>query len=158
MTYSAEELTIQVFPNINDKPIAPTASKAGNGSHMVNQFNKLVEQVFSNNVGGASDQWSIISTSREVETKERLLIAYSGESVFRLPLPNDFNVGDYFSVIFVAGLALQITTVDKVINNQFPEYITVDVKFVEINFVLVDVDTWAVYPFNNLIFYTPESN
>lgn len=34
---------ISIFPNINDLPLAPSASVAGNGSHIINRINALID-------------------------------------------------------------------------------------------------------------------
>lgn len=44
MTYNLQNYKVEVFPNINDTPIEPTATKAGNGSHLIQQFNDVVDE------------------------------------------------------------------------------------------------------------------
>lgn len=36
---------VPVFPNINDAPSEPTATKAGNGSDLINRFNGLIDEL-----------------------------------------------------------------------------------------------------------------
>jgi hypothetical protein len=36
---------IQTFTNINDSPVAPTATTAGNGSHLINRYNGALEAI-----------------------------------------------------------------------------------------------------------------
>ncbi|KJH69393.1 hypothetical protein [Aliterella atlantica] len=43
MTYNLQGYKIQTFTDINDKPIEPTANKAGNGAHLIQQFNYLID-------------------------------------------------------------------------------------------------------------------
>lgn len=59
-------LKISVFPGINQNPIAPTNVLAGNGSHLIAQFNSLIDalngdtfSVYKEGVGGAFNQISL---------------------------------------------------------------------------------------------------
>lgn len=45
MSYDLQGYKIQTFPNINDAPVAPTSTKAGNGSHLIKQHNNLIDEV-----------------------------------------------------------------------------------------------------------------
>lgn len=36
---------IPVFPNINDRPTAPTANAPGNGSHLIAQYNEALDAI-----------------------------------------------------------------------------------------------------------------
>jgi hypothetical protein len=36
---------IQTFPNINDSPVAPTATAAGNGSHLIARYNEALDAI-----------------------------------------------------------------------------------------------------------------
>lgn len=45
MPYDFSSLLVPVFPGINDSPVAPTASKAGNGSHIIGLYNELVNSL-----------------------------------------------------------------------------------------------------------------
>lgn len=47
MTYDFSEFKTPVFPNINDKPVEPTASKAGNGADLIYRLNGLVDKLES---------------------------------------------------------------------------------------------------------------
>lgn len=50
MSYNFDTYKIETFAGINDSPRKPTASKAGNGSHLISQFNSFVtlaEQVYN---------------------------------------------------------------------------------------------------------------
>lgn len=40
-----ENYQVDVFPGINDAPVAPTQSKAGNGSHLIKQFNDSLAEI-----------------------------------------------------------------------------------------------------------------
>lgn len=47
MPYDFNEFKVPIFTNINDKPVEPTASKAGNGADMIERFNSLIDQLQS---------------------------------------------------------------------------------------------------------------
>lgn len=44
MPYDFSNFKVPVFTNINDKPVEPTPSKAGNGADIINRFNNLVDE------------------------------------------------------------------------------------------------------------------
>ncbi len=43
MTVDLSEYKVPVFPNINDAPVAPIASKAGNGADLIARLNGLID-------------------------------------------------------------------------------------------------------------------
>lgn len=45
MTFDFTDSLIEVFPGINDNPIPPTSSSAGNGSHLISQYNGLINKI-----------------------------------------------------------------------------------------------------------------
>lgn len=47
MTYSFSESIVPVFSGINDAPVAPTSTKAGNGSDIVARHNELIVKTTS---------------------------------------------------------------------------------------------------------------
>lgn len=84
MASDLQSYKVPVFTNINDKPVAPTASAAGNGAHLIQQHNDLIQEV-------ESDLNSLIenfaNVSRKVQgnwlvTEESTIVVYGGETVF----------------------------------------------------------------------------
>lgn len=69
MTYDFSAIKIPTFTGINDTPVKPTASKAGNGSHLIKQFNDLVSELentlnsLSSTVDDSSQSFSYFSTT-----------------------------------------------------------------------------------------------
>lgn len=47
MTYDFNQFKVPVFPNINDKPVEPTAAKAGNGADLIYRLNSLIDKLES---------------------------------------------------------------------------------------------------------------
>lgn len=45
MTFDFSADKVPIFPNINDKPDPPTTLKAGNGSHLISLYNKLIDNL-----------------------------------------------------------------------------------------------------------------
>lgn len=43
MPFDISPQSIATYTNINDTPIEPTATKAGNGAHLIQQYNGLIE-------------------------------------------------------------------------------------------------------------------
>lgn len=47
MTYDFSDFKVPVFPNINDKPVEPTVSKAGNGADIIHRVNGFIDELES---------------------------------------------------------------------------------------------------------------
>lgn len=47
MPYNFSKFKVPVFTNINDKPVEPTSSKAGNGADIINRVNGLIDELQS---------------------------------------------------------------------------------------------------------------
>lgn len=82
MVYDFNEFKVPVFPNINDKPIEPTASKAGNGADLIHRLNGLVDKLESSlnslNLASPNAEWKItLPSSNDVR---QLNIFYSNVS------------------------------------------------------------------------------
>lgn len=69
MTFSLQSFKVPTFPNINDTPEIPTATKAGNGSHIISQYNSLVDisegllKQFNDSIDGLNQQVSNIPSA-----------------------------------------------------------------------------------------------
>lgn len=82
---------ISTFPGINDQPKAPIATEAGNGSHLIKQFNDLIDLLSANELTssgnfidvllGSIDAGSDVSVSKTASStlliKEKKAIIYS---------------------------------------------------------------------------------
>lgn len=117
MTYDLSEFKTPVFPNINDKPVEPTASKAGNGADLIYRLNGLVDKLESTlnslNVVLPNIDWKITTpNSSDIKQinvfhsniSERLL--YSQHALSLQPndliqtflAPDDFIPGDIINI------------------------------------------------------------
>lgn len=83
MPFDPTELQVPVFTGINDEPIVPTNTNAGNGSDLISRHNLLVTRVVSafNSISGGSSQffpsWRIVENMNSmfsVNDKDRVLI------------------------------------------------------------------------------------
>jgi len=64
MPFDLSNKKVSVFSGINDVPVAPTSTSPGNGSHIINQYNGLVDavEVILNSISPASHtHWHIDS-------------------------------------------------------------------------------------------------
>ena len=64
-------LKVEIFTDINDTPIAPTADRGGNISHLYSQFNQLINIVF-----------------RDLTTLSELITAIDSRIQIQLPPPS----------------------------------------------------------------------
>lgn len=66
MSIDFSSYRVPVFSGINDNPIAPTSSKAGNGSHLISLYNNLIAQLetsfkeLKDESSGRSTEWTVI--------------------------------------------------------------------------------------------------
>lgn len=104
---------IPVFAEINDAPVAPTEAKAGNGSHLIQQYNYLVDDVESEVSGNASriasldskvrGTWIVINNDAYTQAGQRILFKtnspISGKTVYNLFLPDSPEEGTTVSFI-----------------------------------------------------------
>lgn len=97
MPDSFSDLLISTFPGINDQVVAPTASKAGNGSHLIKAHNDLVNFL----EGTVSPAYTILENSNDysVSHAEKLIVfSNSGFSAINIILPSSPVPGTWFSV------------------------------------------------------------
>lgn len=77
-----DEFKVSVFPNINDKPVEPTSSKAGNGAHIISQFNGLLDRL--------ATPWRIINSNYTALLGDKIIIDTNGvTSDIIVTLPED---------------------------------------------------------------------
>ena len=96
MAYDYQYLKIETFPNINDTPVVPTATKAGNGSHLISKYNELIDEVESNlndlesNIGDLGDvpRWNFTRSTYNALPGEKILFFKS----FDFPVPTAINL------------------------------------------------------------------
>lgn len=85
MTFDSSDKLIPTFPDINDNPRVPTASKAGNASHLISVHNKLVVDTeaalqelstqIGNSQGNGTTLWKIVSDPySSVQVGEKILV------------------------------------------------------------------------------------
>jgi hypothetical protein len=110
MSFDLAYLQIPVFQGINDQPVEPTASKAGNGAHLISQFNQLIDDVVTilNDLELAtntnpSPQSVVVNTdvlTYQAAANQNIVVigAISGGNLI-ISLPSNPNAGDRLSVI-----------------------------------------------------------
>lgn len=98
MTLDFDSIKIPVFTGINDSPKTPTVSKAGNGSHLIKQFNDLIDLIknaFSDLK--TSFRWIVTDTDYTASVGEK--IAVRASSSVTVTLPSSPQQGDSVSLI-----------------------------------------------------------
>ncbi len=129
MSYDFSEFKIETFTGINDTPVVPTASKAGNGSHFIQQFNDLITvtedglndadasigialdritdlntnvNTLNTTVNGLSSRWKVF-TDDSVNSYDALpgdkILVFTTSTDFDINLPSDTQAGDSVSII-----------------------------------------------------------
>jgi len=88
MTYNFDAIKIPTFTGINDSPVEPTATKAGNGSHLIKQYNDLVTaiQAALNQLATNNTTWIQVDTNYSASLGEKI-IAVSNDNSIDIILP-----------------------------------------------------------------------
>ena len=107
MPFDFSELEIPIFEGINDAPRIPTASRAGNGSHVIDCFNQFIN-AFTNalnaleNSSAGNSAWTVTnaeSITASNSTKIFFDVYSPGESQERFViLPSEPTVGTEIKV------------------------------------------------------------
>lgn len=109
MTTEFFQYAIRTFPGINDSPTEPTAQKAGNGAHLISQYNNFLEATrisvndLEEKVGATpSGKARIIYENASIVGGDRVVVAdYSGSDV-TLSVPSGGNsVGSEITLLHV---------------------------------------------------------
>lgn len=84
MAIDIQYTKIPIFTDINDAPVEPTATVPGNGSHLINQYNYLVDEIEGNLnqledkidtlIQQAKNEWVVIEEDYTVEGGEKIFI------------------------------------------------------------------------------------
>lgn len=150
-------LKIQTFSGINDSPIAPTASKAGNGSHLIQQINSLIDAL---SVTSSNSNWSVVSNinNYNVQSNDQLLLprAPGDESPFIVNLPTNFQLGESFKFIKNSPNLLEINSSGSYVNGQYPSRVLVQNVEHEIITCIWNGTGWSISP-TDLISIEPGS-
>lgn len=129
MPYNFSDALIEVFPNINNLPTAPTATKAGNGSHLIEKHNSLIDKTTDAfdvlesqtnlldsriitlqnqlSIFGSKQYWKLINSNYDVQLGDKLIINNAGS--LTLNLPNSSNSG------LVTGFYFELIKVDNTV-------------------------------------------
>lgn len=112
MSFDFESLKIPVFTGINDNPVEPTKTKAGNGSHLIGAINTLIDETVDalNNLQYGLDHllppinnWKIIPTDAVeyyAQPGDKIVIASTGtDRNFTIHLPSNPPEGTEISLI-----------------------------------------------------------
>lgn len=113
-----------IFPNINDNPIIPTASKAGNGSDLIAKINGLIEELqitfdsLQNDIGGISTNSSgYFLSSEDVEKVEVYYLNQSEHFIYNstvISLTVENHLYTYVKdVNYIPGELINFSTVIK---------------------------------------------
>lgn len=110
MTIDFSNTKIPVFPDVNDTPIEPTATGAGNGSHLIQQYNNLVNsvEVVINDLQDSitdliSSNWEIVEDDYVASSNDKIVFNTNqpivGKNIYYLYLPNNPTSGNTVSFI-----------------------------------------------------------
>lgn len=94
------DLKIPVFANINDQPVIPTATKAGNGSNLIATINDLLDRLTAQPAASNSN-WNVItaSTQLQVNSKNLMTIGENNDTSIVLTLPANIVTGNYVTLL-----------------------------------------------------------
>ncbi|AFZ31632.1 hypothetical protein Glo7428_3145 [Gloeocapsa sp. PCC 7428] len=98
MDFDFEYLKIPVFTGINDNPVEPTETKAGNGSHLIQVINNLVDETVDglNNLQyGLEHLLPPINNWKLISTEVIDYYAQPGEKIVIISTGIDQNVNVY---------------------------------------------------------------
>lgn len=96
---------IEIFENINDKPVPPTATKPGNGPHLIKAYNDALAAIQASN-DSASTAWQIVQGSASPAIGSKLACLNDGSNACSITLPTPRNEGDAIEVL---NLSLPMT-------------------------------------------------
>lgn len=106
MTVDFENTKVNVFSDVNDTPIEPTQTNAGNGSHLIQQHNKLVsstEAAINNLLSQVGKDWQVVNSDYTANQGDKIVFKtnqpLSGKATYYLNLPSSPPVGS--SVTFI---------------------------------------------------------
>lgn len=110
MAYNLQSYKIETFTGINDQPVAPTTTKAGNGAHLIKQHNELVDLLegYLGNLEESISQssvsnWVVVTNDYTANPGESIVfntyIPEEGKTEFALTLPNNPPIGTPVSFI-----------------------------------------------------------
>ena len=135
MTFDFNSLKIQTFTGINDNPVSPTASKAGNGSHIVAQFNALIDALNENIL---SNDWIIVKDNYQAEANKKLLFDFNSFAL-RLIFPPDPKPGNQLTLLKIAdtNYNLSIDLNGKPLQGTYPSAVDLIYDYTEITLIYV---------------------
>lgn len=138
MNFDFDSIKIPVFTGINDNSRIPTASKAGNGSHLIKQFNDLIDLI--------KNAFSDLKTSSKWIVTDADYIANVGEKIavrsslsVTLTLPESPQSGDSVSLvntnsltsIYIAGSGIFAGMYNPVVSIDGKQFESVDLIWVD---------------------------
>lgn len=131
MVFDKAEYKVEIYPNVNEQPVAPSPSKAGNGSHLISKFNALIDILESKLIdqqsqidsliasAGGKSSWIAIDSGYSAQFNDSVLILPStGLSIM---LPENPLVGTYVEFLKIdeeTVVSLDLSSNQK-INNSF---------------------------------------
>lgn len=126
-----QSLKVPVFAGINDTPIEPSTAQAGNGSHLVNKFNLLVDNAESeitnlqdyinslanNPTPPLAEKWVVVEDDYTAESGNKVVFKTNQpglKSTYFLNLPSSPPLGSYVSFINTnQSITVEVINFDK---------------------------------------------
>lgn len=153
MAIDIDFFTVPVFTDVNNTPIEPTATNAGNGSHLIKKHNDLVESVafeidtLNEYVQGVDSltkgNWVVVNDSYTASPGEKIVVNINNDSVSRpsydLILPTNPPVGSFITYLSTTvAKVIDIKNYNKINSNSFYTRVFTDDQFVVRTLVYLD--------------------
>lgn len=116
MAIDLSQYKVEVFPNINDKPVLPTATKPGNASHLINLHNGALDALQSGDSSSAL-LWQIVQGSNNPSVNSKLLCFNDSSDQCLLNLPQPQSEGEFIEILNVSP------TMTIALNASSPEFV-----------------------------------
>jgi len=157
------DLKVPVFSGINDLPVAPTASKAGNGSHLIATINNVIDKLSQQNgqtTTSNSNNWNIINTGSEetynaslqINTKNILMLGNQEYAAINLTLPLTQTIGSYVTLLKLdPTLDCRLQVYDQIRRHRL-ENARLDLINEEVTLIFMGDEGWDITRSNVLTF------
>lgn len=147
MSSSFNDLIIPTFPGINDQPVNPTASRAGNGAHLIKSYNDLINKLSV----ASSSNWKVIQNSYEASAGDRLIVPYYSEPLIIINFPLEPIPGESITVLSSnAGNPIYLGNITKYLDLDVRE-VKLSIRFEAIEVIYVDTYTGWIPSRDNII-------
>lgn len=151
MANDFSDLLIPTFPSINDQPISPTATRAGNGAHLIKSYNDLIDKL--NNV---SFRWKIIDSDVVASAGDKLIVFNDANALVVITFPTLPVAGDCISLLLASGIVYLANI--PVLNNVGVIEISLGAVFEPIELVYINEAFGWLASRANILQVTDENN